>query len=363
MESGGAEAADSYFDTTGNSLRRRINWTLLGISVAVLLLIAVLVLQAISNANDATIEDSVSSAKVQFSALQAAMAGSPVAASAITGGQFLQCSPAGSSSTVPKTWVILGDSSFIHGLDGVNNTDAYVWYQQMLALISSGASAYHIFVPAGNSVAEQLAALQADPDFDAAVIRADPLMVFYESGYVGSLAALAAQLNEYGPDARAAKPTQIAQNDMLMLSSAWWFDKVDRVVVLVPSLPYSPSLGAFVPASITVCSDPLAASLFNDPDSLGTQMLLSQLPSTLTALHLINAVYAKAAGSQASIQILPLGTILNAFTFNAATSPENVAFAPDCLSLNRAGQRLLARYLWSCVNGVSFQVPVSLADI
>jgi len=341
-------SSDAYFDVSGRTLRRRINCTIFWIFVCAALLVGVLVLQIIGNQADSEIEDQLGIASEQFAKVQALVNGNPSVSAAVASQNFFRC-PTG--ITIPRKRVVLG-SDYAHGIGA---DVGLTWYQQMVQF--AGPSRADIIVPVGITLDEQLTALQNDSKFAQWTISNEPLLVFFELGYVESLASLAVQLGEVSSDSRTLDPVSLIRADSILLRASWWHSAQNLIVFLVPTLPYSPSLGGFVQ---THCTDPLAESLFNIPASFLTMKAVSEIPNAIASTHIITTL---ASQISATVRVLTTDSLFASFSFNTASNVDNLAFAPDCLSLNNAGQRLLARYLWSCVQGLDFTVPSSLLDV
>ncbi len=343
---------NAFLDPSGKTLRRRINWTLgFEVFVALLMIAAVVLLSFdINGINEVQVE--VASAKAQFATLQGLIQGSPIAASSVSTAALFAC-PAG--SVVPDKWVILG-SQYAHGQDATTP-----WYSQMLQLAGSSRQAV---VPVGTTLQAQILALQSDATILSWVSAGSPLLVLYEFGYYESLAALANQLGE-ASDPRALPPTAISANDALLLQQSWWLGSQHMIVFLIPTLPFAPQLGGYVPPSIQMCTDSLAQTMFNVPDTLATMQAVSQLSNGVALSHSLSILSAQNSASPpaSTINIVTTDFLFASFGFNTAATANDIAFGSDCLYLNEDGQSLLAHYVWSCLQGQDFSVPVSLMDV
>lgn len=341
---------DQWFDVNGKTLRRRINCTIAWTFVCAVLLAAVLVLQAVSTRADSRIEDKLNTARTQFSSLESMLAGNPTVASAIASQQFFRCTP---GVAVPHKWIILG-SPYARGLGA---EPSFRWYNH---LRQYAGAPYEFLVPGGETLDEQFASLQNDTRFQQWLAASEPLLVFVEQGHVGSLASIAIQLREVPNDPRAMSPVATIASNAALLRAPWLQSSHHRIVFLVPTLPYAPLLGGFVPPTAHVCTDPLALSLYNFPDTFVTMEALSRINTAIASTH---AMVTLALHPEATVQVLTTESLFANFGFSPSRSLTDLAFADDCLSLNGAGQRLLARYLWACLQGLEFHVPESLQEV
>jgi hypothetical protein len=339
-----------YFDATGNSMKRRLNWSLFFIFGGVCLLIAILVLVIIQNKANGDIADALGSARQQFSTLQSLIEGRPIAAAAISTSQFYQCTP---GLSVPRRWIIIG-SSYAKG-----QGSSFTWYQQIS--VETGAT---VLVPAGVTIEQQMASLQNNTEFLTWVNAGDPLMVIVEHGYYESMAALAVQLGELESDSRALAPVMISMRDHFILQQSWWRGPEHRIVFLVPTLPYAPLFGGFVYPTTQMCTDPLSSAIFNHAHSYLTMKAVADLSSTILMTHSLAIIMSQNSPTppSAHFQVLTTDHLYTNFGFNTASSILDLAFNDDCLSLSTSGQRLLAHFLLDCVNGKDYKVPQSLLD-
>ena len=341
MSAPALEDPSNLLDTSGRTLRRRLNWTLALQVLAILGAIAciALIAVAISKLGDASV--SASQASQQYAQLQSLLKGLPAnAASTAFDDSLFRC-PRG--LLPPRKWLVLG-SDYARGGSG----SPVPWYQQMAQLAGPNRE---VLVPQGASVRQQLASLESDERFAIWRAASEPLLVLYEYGFFESLAALVDPT-----DPRAASPAAVRETDVLLLRQPWIADAV--VVILVPTLPYSPKLGGYVSAAQQPCSNPLARRAFNEPESFALTRSLSHLSPDVALAHALSAA------DSTSVVVVSTDWLFARYglTAHPASDLADVAFSDDCISLNQGGQQLLARYIWSCLLGTdeSFALPDSL---
>jgi hypothetical protein len=340
--------AEAYTDISGRTLDRRINWTLFFSFVTVAILVAILVLQAIGNSADTILENKLSAATAALAVVEELISSSPSAEAFVAAQPLFKCT---TGLVVPRKWIIIGG-----GYAAGNGSSGATWYEALQVLI--GGSTETIVTAGNTTLSAQLLSLANNTLLTSWLTLSEPLLVFVEYGYFGSMAAMAQTLNEIS-DPRAQSPIVVSGGDVALLQSLFWRGASNRIVFLVPTLPYSPPLGGYVPISVQNCTDPLAAALFNGPNSFLTMQAMSELTNAVSLIHAL-ATLASTPPLLASVQILTTDALFAQFGFNVAPL-DDVAFGADCLSLNVLGQRLLAQFLFSCLQGLPFTIPTSLA--
>lgn len=353
------EVPGEFLDVTGNMLRRRMNLVLF-VGVGVFLLgIGILVALTYSNIKLNAVGTAVADVKARLMGLSSASSTVNVPPSIASAAANLVQSPAElaqllalfscpSGQSVPRKWIILGDS-FLRS-ESVTPS----WHSVLSTLL--GYSNVETLVPPGNTLGAQLAWLQAQPAGNASQFglwqtAREPLLVFVSYGYQELLGTLTA-------DPRAQSLPVLTAQVYGLLRADWLDSSRNRLVVVVPGVAYSP-VQFFLPSTRHACTDSLAASLYNSPSSLQVQPQIQQ--ATLQSI-MPYAIASLSAETAASTQFVLVDSLTSkSFTWSASDDAQ-VAYADDCLSLNAKGQRLLAQYLKACLSGDSFSVPTSLNE-
>jgi hypothetical protein len=188
-------------------------------------------------------------------------------------------------------------------------------------------------------------------------------MVILSYGFVPSAASIGQSAQPGFADSRALSVAQVYSDIVSVLSAAWVNRANNRVVFLIPSLPYSPAPNAFLPAAQGSCSDPLAGALYNSPASALVSESLARLQTFLQAQFALATLAPSIGGLAAQPQIVTLDTLLAPFTFTQTASSLNQAWDSSCVNMTSAGQNLLARYLYSCLRGLTWTNPTSLQSL